>query len=397
MRLFHLADLHLGKRVNGFIQREDQAFALKHVLSLMDAQHPDVLLLAGDIYDTGYPPEYAISLLNWFLTEVTKERGIPVIMTGGNHDSSERLGFGSDLLALSGVHIVTQYKGAIEPIMLTTNTAGQVAFWPIPFVRATEVQNYQDPESPKITSTHEALATIVRDIQAHPTYAAADFNVVMAHQFVVSGQKGPETSDSESFTLGTLDSVDASVFADFDYAALGHIHRPQQIGAPHIRYAGSLAMYSFSEMNRPKTMPVVTLTKEGHKVEIALEPLTQLHGMREVRGTLEEVVRASRQESEKERQDYLKVVLTDEDEPVGALDALKAVYPNTMIVRYDNARTRAQEAEQLATPEAISKDYFQLFSEFYEQQNGVALDAERAELVRRAFKAQSGAELGEDA
>lgn len=391
MRLFHLADLHIGKRVNGFSLLDDQRFVLDRVLDLIDEKSPDALVLAGDIYDTANPPERAVRELDRFLNEVA-QRDVTTVMIGGNHDSSVRLSFASRLLAKSGIHISSEYRGSVEPVLLGSCATGDIWCWPVPFVRAAEVSSFMEPDAKRLSSTHEALAHIVREIERDARFAQAAANVLVAHQFVTAGMHDPETSDSENLMLGTLDSVDAALFDGFDYVALGHIHRPQRMGRDEVRYAGSPVMYSFSEMNRPKTMPVVDIDEKGVALELVL--LAQLHDMREVTGTLEQIVEASRKESARHKDAYVQAILTNEEEPIGALDRLRAVYPNLMVLRYDNARTRALGALGAKPVQAITKEYPQLFSEFYHLQTGLELEGDLLKLAQDAFE-QAFSEAGE--
>lgn len=324
MKFFHLADLHLGKRVNGFSMLEDQAYILRQVLTLFDHERPDGVLIAGDVYDKPVPPTEAVELLDWFLTELCARR-TQVFVISGNHDSPERLAFGGRVMDGCGIHIAPVYGGAV----------------------------------------------------AHMDIDTAARNVLVTHQFVTGGTR----SGSEELSVGGTDNVDSGVFAPFDYVALGHLHGAQQIARPTIRYAGSPLKYSFSEAHQHKSVTVVTLGEKG-TVDIRTAPLTPLRELREIRGSYDELTARSFYEHTTYRGDYLHLILTDEQDVFDAVGRLRAIYPYLMTLDYDNTRTRAAGA--VAAPAAMEqRTPLELFESLYLQQNNQPMSDEQ-----RAFVAQ---------
>ncbi|MDO5044180.1 MAG: exonuclease SbcCD subunit D [Coriobacteriia bacterium] len=378
MKFLHLADLHLGKKVNGFRLIEDQRYILKQVLETLDQEKIDCVLLAGDIYDSAYPPESAVELLSFFITELVN-RSCKAVIIGGNHDSLERLGFASDVLAHSGIHFVTSLEKALEPVVFHDDF-GSYNVWALPYFNASSFNLSLDI---KVHTSQEALDEIVKRIQAKAEFSDASQNILMAHLFVTHQSASPESSDSERLVLGTLDNVEARSFEGFDYVALGHLHKPQKIARDTIRYSGSPLMYSFSELASPKRMIVVKLEDQSLQLnEIALKPL---YRMQELSGSLDEIVALVPQMDEEARLAYTRVTLTDELEPLDALETLKSYFPHLMILRYDNARTRAYSENFELHHESIQKDYFELFSEFFELQNGQAMSDEQAALAKKLY------------
>lgn len=369
MKFFHLADLHLGKRVNGFSMLEDQAYILRQVLTLLDHERPDGVLIAGDVYDKPVPPTEAVELLDWFLTELCARR-TQVFVISGNHDSPERLAFGGRVMNGCGIHIAPVYGGAVAPIELHDGF-GSVYVWLLPFLKPAHVRRwFPDAE---IDTYTDAIGTAV----AHMDIDTAARNVLVTHQFVTGGTR----SGSEELSVGGTDNVDSGVFAPFDYVALGHLHGAQQIARPTIRYAGSPLKYSFSEAHQHKSVTVVTLGEKG-TVDIRTAPLTPLRELREIRGSYDELTARSFYEHTTYRGDYLHLILTDEQDVFDAVGRLRAIYPYLMTLDYDNTRTRAAGA--VAAPAAMEqRTPLELFEALYLQQNNQPMSDEQ-----RAFVAQ---------
>lgn len=377
----HLADLHLGKRVNGFSMMEDQEYILNRILEIMEEEQPDGLLIAGDVYDKTIPPAEAVRLMDDFLTAVAAKH-VPVFLISGNHDSAERVAFGHQLMQGSGIWISPVYDGTIEHHTLEDRW-GEVNIYLIPFLRPSVVRSFfPDIEIEDYT---DALRTIIEDLQVDTSRR----NVVLAHQFVTAAGALPETCDSEQLSVGGLDRVDGSVFSPFDYTALGHLHGPQRVGSETIRYAGSPLKYSFSELHQKKSVTVVELREKG-ETEIRQIPLQPRREMIELRGTFEEILAEARQKGEPQT-DYYHMILTDETDVVDALSRLREYYPNIMLLDYDNRRTRSQkEVEQLDRVEERTPG--ELFAALYEQQNGQEMDSDRKEyldgLIREIWEEQ---------
>lgn len=369
MKFLHLADLHLGKRVNGFSMLEDQAHILRQILAILDDEQPDGVLIAGDVYDKSVPSVEAVELLDGFLTEL-RTRGVPVLLISGNHDSPERLAFGGRVMDSCGIHISPVYDGALAPVTLH-DEFGPVHVWLLPFVKPAHVRRWF-PDA-DIESYTDAVAEAV----AHMDIDTAARNVLVTHQFVTGGTR----SGSEELSVGGTDNVDSGVFAPFDYVALGHLHGAQHIGRETIRYAGSPLKYSFSEARQHKSVTVVTLGEKGD-VQVRTVALTPLRELREIRGSYDELTARSFYEHTTYRSDYLHLILTDEQDVFDAMSRLRTIYPYLMTLDYDNARTRAAggmsvpaETERRTPPE--------LFEALYQRQNHRPMSE-----VQRAYIAQ---------
>lgn len=355
MKFLHLADLHLGKRVNGFSMLEDQAHILRQILAILDDEQPDGVLIAGDVYDKSVPSVEAVELLDGFLTEL-RARGVPVLLISGNHDSPERLAFGGRVMDSCGIHISPVYDGALAPVALQ-DAFGPVHVWLLPFVKPAHVRRWF-PDA-DIESYTDAMAEAV----AHMDIDTAARNVLVTHQFVTGGTR----SGSEELSVGGTDNVDSGVFAPFDYVALGHLHGAQHIGRETIRYAGSPLKYSFSEARQHKSVTVVTLGEKGD-VQVRTVALTPLRELREIRGSYDELTARSFYEHTTYRSDYLHLILTDEQDVFDAMSRLRTIYPYLMTLDYDNARTRA--AGGMSVPaETERRTPLELFEALYQRQN----------------------------
>ena len=369
MKFLHLADLHLGKRVNGFSMLEDQAHILRQILAILDDERPDGVLIAGDVYDKSVPSVEAVELLDGFLTEL-RTRGVPVLLISGNHDSPERLAFGGRVMDSCGIHISPVYDGALAPVTLQ-DAFGPVHVWLLPFVKPAHVRRWF-PDA-DIESYTDAMAEAV----AHMDIDTAARNVLVTHQFVTGGTR----SGSEELSVGGTDNVDSGVFAPFDYVALGHLHGAQHIGSETIRYAGSPLKYSFSEARQHKSVTVVTLGEKGD-VQVRTVALTPLRELREIRGSYDELTARSFYEHTTYRSDYLHLILTDEQDVFDAMSRLRTIYPYLMTLDYDNARTRA--AGGMSVPaETERRTPLELFEALYQRQNHRPMSE-----VQRAYIAQ---------
>ena len=369
MKFLHLADLHLGKRVNGFSMLEDQAHILRQILAILDDEQPDGVLIAGDVYDKSVPSVEAVELLDGFLTEL-RARGVPVLLISGNHDSPERLAFGGRVMDSCGIHISPVYDGALAPVTLQ-DAFGPVHVWLLPFVKPAHVRRWF-PDA-DIESYTDAMAEAV----AHMDIDTAARNVLVTHQFVTGGTR----SGSEELSVGGTDNVDSGVFAPFDYVALGHLHGAQHIGRETIRYAGSPLKYSFSEARQHKSVTVVTLGEKGD-VQVRTVALTPLRELREIRGSYDELTARSFYEHTTYRSDYLHLILTDEQDVFDAMSRLRTIYPYLMTLDYDNARTRA--AGGMFVPVGMERRTpLELFEALYQRQNHRPMSE-----VQRAYIAQ---------
>lgn len=378
MKLIHLSDLHLGKRVNEFSMLEDQRYILAEILRIIDREQPDGVLIAGDVYDKSVPSVEAVALLDEFLVRLS-ERNLPVFLISGNHDSPERMAFGGRLMAQSGVHLAPVYDG--KAVVFTRSDAyGPVNIYLLPFVKPAHVRRFfQDRE---IASYTDALAVAIEAMAVDPMAR----NVLVTHQFVA----GAAQCDSEEHTVGGSDPVDVSVFDGFDYVALGHLHGPQQVGRETVRYCGTPLKYSFSEVRHQKSVTVVVLEEKGC-VSVRTEPLTPMRDMVELRGRYEELTFRGFYEGTSYGQDYIHITLTDEEDIPEAISKLRIIYPNLMKLDYDNKRTRA--GIRLDVVENVrEKSPLELLETFYEKQNGQPMGAEQRmfaqELIERIWEDQ---------
>lgn len=372
MKLFHLSDLHLGKRVNEFSMLEDQAYILGEIIQLIDQEQPAAVLIAGDIYDKSVPSAEAVELFDSFLVRLAK-RKLQVFAISGNHDSPERIAFASRLIDSSGVHLSPVYHGTITPTVLT-DQFGPVHIYMLPFIKPVHVRR-QFPDR-EINSYTDAAAAAIEAMELDPTVR----NVLIAHQFVT----GATRSDSEEVSVGGLDNVDASVFAPFDYVALGHIHSPQNIRSEHIRYCGTPLKYSFSEASQKKSVTVVELGEKGD-LSVRTLPLQPKRDMVELKGTYEELTSRAFYENTTYREDYVHITLTDEDVIMNALGKLRVIYKNVMKLDYDNTRTR--HSAVVSGDDAVQdKDPNTLFAEFYQLQNNAPMSIQQTEYMRTVIE-----------
>ena len=354
MKLIHLSDLHLGKRVNEFSMIEDQEYILKKIINIIDDESPDAVILAGDIYDKSIPSAEAVQLFDEFLVQLAK-RKLEVFVISGNHDSPERIAFGSRLMDASGIHLSPVYDGEVRPFILKDGH-GEVAVYMLPFLKPATVRRFFDEE---IETYTDALQCAVSHMEIDP----ARRNVLVTHQFVT----GAARSESEEKPIGGLDNVDSYVFEPFDYVALGHIHSPQHCGSEKIRYCGTPLKYSFSEARDKKSVTVVELNEKGKPV-LRTVPLQPKRDMVELKGTYDELMARSYYEHTTWQEDYTHITLTDEEDVPEAIGRLRTVYHGLMKLDYDNRRTRSnQEVQGVADVE--TKTPYELFSDFYELMN----------------------------
>ena len=367
MKLIHLSDIHLGKRVNEFSMLEDQAHILKKILAVVDEEKPNGVLIAGDVYDKSVPSTEAVQLFDDFLVRLA-ERKLPVFIISGNHDSPERLSFANRLINAVGIHLAPVYNGVVEPITLS-DEYGPVNVYMLPFIKPAHVRGFF-PDT-EITGYSDAVAAAIGRMNIDKTQR----NVLITHQFVTGAQR----SDSEELSVGGTDNIGAEVFCDFDYVALGHIHGPQNMDSGRIRYCGSPLKYSFSEAAQQKSVTVAELKEKG-TLEIHTVPLIPRRDMVELKGSYQQLTLREFYENTTYQEDYTHITLTDEEDIPDAVAKLRTVYHNLMKLDYDNTRTRHSAAisgaENVETRSPID-----LFAEFYELQNGLPMSAEQTELV----------------
>lgn len=383
MKLMHLSDLHLGKRLNEFSLLEDQSFILQQLVELVRSEQPDCVLLAGDIYDKPVPPAEAVTLFDDFLNKLAQLT--TVCVTSGNHDSAERLAFGAQLMREGGVHFCGLYTG--EPQCVTLQDAyGSVHIYLLPFLKPAHVRHCLPPtEAEQVTTYHEALRCAVERLHIN----AVERNVLVAHQFVT----GAQTAGSEAVNVGGVDNIGAEVFAAFDYTALGHIHRAQNVGSERVRYSGTPLKYSFAEWQQEKSVTLVELGEKG-SVSVTALPLAPLRDLRKLRGSYEELMSRDfydelPKDSDGLLRDFYHLTLTDEEDVPDAVQKLRSVYKNLLQLEYDNKRTRTDNAIEGAE-RVVEKSPLELMEEFYQLQNNQALsEKQRAYLQGLLEKEES--------
>ena len=381
MKFFHLADLHLGKRVNGFPMIEDQKIILDQILELADTEHPDAVVIAGDVYDKSIPSVEAVNLMDDFLVELVR-RKLQVFVISGNHDSAERVSYGGRVMEQSGIHISPRISGC-GPIRLE-DQYGPLYIYLIPYIHPSVVREAYPEE--KVTDWTQAMEVLIRNAHVDP----ATRNIAVAHQYVTASGVRPEECDSEQKHIGGLDNVDYSVFDAFDYVALGHLHGPQRIGRDTVRYAGSPLKYSFSEEKHKKSVTLVEIKEKG-QVEYRQLPLVPARDFKTLRGTFGEVMSPGFT-APLSAEDYYRIILTDEQDVDQALARLrKYFYKNLMVLEYDNTRTRTQ-SDIDAGEEALEKEPIEVLQELFLKQNGTAMNDFQTQTAARLIEEIWGAD-----
>lgn len=370
MKFLHLADLHFGKTVNGFSMLEDQRYIIGQIYDYIRNNDIDAVLVAGDVYDRSIPGAEAVTLFDDFLTQL-RALGTDVFMISGNHDSGERLAYAGRLLAREHIYVSCHIQEAI-PKVTVYDACGPVNIYMLPFLKPMTVKAFYGDEN--IRTFDDGVRACIE----HTPLDLSQRNILMTHHFVVSGSMRPEISDSEmQLSVGGIEEVDAGNFRDFDYTALGHIHRPQRIGSDVIRYAGSLLKYSFSEASHEKVMTVVEIKNKGD-VHIDLVPLVPLHDMRKIKGSLkaltdEDILSLA------DRYDYIHATLTDKEALIEPMNRLRAVYPNVMQLAFE--RRTQEKAGAAGKRQEAPKDPLALFKAFYEEVMGEPMDDERIKIM----------------
>ena len=374
MKLLHLADLHIGKIIYEQSLLEDQKYMLKEIIKIVEKEKVDAVLLAGDIYDRSVPPADAVDVLNDFLNMLIKILKVKVFMIAGNHDSKERLNFGSKIFENDGLYIQTSYDGKIKCIELSD----KINIYMLPFIKPIEVKQYFENE--KLETYNDAMKLIMDNEQIDEEKV----NILLAHQFVTAGNNNPETCESEILNVGGVENVDASNFDKFDYVALGHIHGPQRIGKDTIRYAGTMLKYSFSEVNHNKSAVLIDI-KDEKTVDYKLIPLKPLRDMRVIKGPIEELLNEENYK-DTNTEDYIKAIITNEEPIYDAIGQIRRVYPNTLSLEISNIKSNIQNVELENINNLKQKDEFELFDDFYEFQNNVRLDEEQKEIIKEIIE-----------
>ena len=373
MKLFHLSDLHIGKRVNEFSMIEDQKYILTQILYAADQEKPDGILISGDVYDRTIPTAEAVQVFDAFLTRLSEQK-IPAFIISGNHDSAERLAFGSSLMGKSGIYFSKVYDRTVEKIPMQ-DAYGTVWIYLLPFLRPSTIRHALPERAEEVQSAADAVRIALEQTKIDEK----ERNVLLAHQFVT----GAKRCDAEELQVGDVDQIPAELFASFEYVALGHIHSPQKVGRETVRYCGAPLKYSFSEAGQEKSITVVELKEKG-SVDLRTIPLKPLHDLRKIRGTYLEVTAKSFYEN-RDCEDYLQVTLTDEEDVPDGMAKLRTIYPNLMRLEYDNKRTRSN-AEVRAAERVEEKSELELFEEFYELRNNQSMTEVQEQFVEELLR-----------
>ena len=371
MRLMHLSDLHIGKRLNEFSLLDDQSYILDEILRIAEEQKPDAVAIAGDIYDKSTPSAEAVALFDSFISRLAK-LVTPVFIISGNHDSAERIAFGSSLMQTAGVYLSPVYNGESSPVKVK-DEFGSVNVSMLPFIRPSDVRRlFPDDDTESFDSAFKAAVS-------HLDVNENERNIILAHQFITGAAAG----GSESVSVGGLDNISAEVFEPFDYAALGHIHHRQNITSEKVRYCGTPLKYSFSEVSDKKTVTIANIGKKG---ELSIEeiPLCPIRDLREIKGTYLEITDRNFY-SKFNCEDYIHVTLTDENDIPEAIGRLRAVYPNIMKLDYDNTRTRENRVVNDLADE-VQRSPAELFAEFYRTCNNSELSEEQKDYIDSVIK-----------
>ena len=372
MKFVHLSDLHIGKRVNEYSMLEDQQYILAQILDVIDEVKAEAVIIAGDVYDKSVPPTDAVEMFDDFLVKLA-ERKLPTFVISGNHDSPERIAFGGRLMAESRIYMSPVYNGKTEPVALC-DEFGEINVYMLPFVKPANVRRfYPDAE---ISSYTDAIKVAIENMNIDTSKR----NVLVTHQFVT----GADRTESEDISVGGTDNVDVTVFEDFDYVALGHIHRAQKCSKETVRYSGTPLKYSFSEANDKKSVTVVDINEKGN-TDIDFVELTPLRDMKEIKGTYAEIMQKSFYEGTTFDRDYMHITLTDEDDIPDAVGKLRTVYHNLMKLDYDNKRTR-QNAVIESDFDAENKTPLELFEELYVLQNNVEMSDKQKEYLQELIE-----------
>ena len=374
MKFLHLADLHLGKILQEQSLIEDQEYMLNQIIEIIEKENIDAVLISGDVYDRSVPPAEAVNLLDCFLKTLIKEIKIKVFMIAGNHDSKDRLAFGSKIFEDEGLYIESKYNGDLRKVELQ-DEYGKLNIYMLPFVKPIEVKQFFEDD------LENNYNVAINKIISKEKINVEERNIILVHQFVTAGMVEPERTESEVLSLGGIENVDVSNFNDFDYVAIGHVHRPQKIGRDTARYAGTMLKYSFSEINHNKTIPIIELKDKGD-ININLVQLNPLRDMREIKGPIEELIKQENYECGNTN-DYIKAVITNEEPVYDAIGQIRRIYPNTLKLEIRNSKTISNVEEQNINLENVKKKTeLELFADFYKAQNNADLDEKRTEIIK---------------
>ncbi|MBR3331404.1 MAG: exonuclease SbcCD subunit D [Mogibacterium sp.] len=375
MKFIHLSDLHLGKTLGEYSLIKDQEYILGQVLELVKENGVNAVLIAGDVYDRSMPSEAAVNLLDGFISELAANE-IKTFIISGNHDSEDRLEYGSRLFSSRGIHIASVFNGGLVKVS-AEDEYGTINIYMLPFVKASQVRHYYPDSS--IETYEDAVRTVIS--KADIDWSAR--NILIAHQFV-TGNSAPQIAGSEGASVqnvGLVEQISSEIFRDFDYVALGHLHSPQSVGYDYIRYAGSVLKYSLNEAVSSKSVPLIDIEEKG-SVDVELLPLSPLRDLRHITGRLDQLLKA---ENIVDPEDYMYVTLTDEEMINDVMGIVQQYYPNTIKIDYQNSHTK--EIENFDIGEIVSdRSFEEIISDFYLKMYGVEISDEELDVMMSAAR-----------
>ncbi|MYL48531.1 exonuclease subunit SbcD [Halobacillus litoralis] len=374
MKILHTGDWHLGKIVNYVHMTEDQRYILQQFVEIVKREEPDVIIIAGDLYDRSIPPKQAVELLNETLTTLINDYQVPVLAISGNHDSPDRLNFGSQMFRRQGLFLDTKLQKNREPVTLYDQD-GPVHFHLIPYVEPAEVAYAFEDE--QIKTHQQAAEVLIRDIEER--FNMEDRHVWIGHSFLAGGMESE--SEERLSMIGGSPYVDARLFKAFSYVALGHLHQPQRVTEDYIRYSGSILKYSFSEVNHAKSVTLIDMNREG-TCELEKIPLTPIRDFQVIEGYFEDLLTG---EATKNTENYLHVRLLDDGQLVDPMGKLRKVYPNILHLERRRSKTNLQMEELQEVKKRQKLSHADLFASFYEDIKGESIPLERKELIEQAI------------
>lgn len=375
MKLMHLSDLHLGKLVLEQSMIDDQKYILNQIIDIVKKEKVDIVLIAGDVYDKSIPTIEAVNLFSNFLTKLYKLK-VLVFVISGNHDSKDRLSFGNELFVDNGIYIEGIFNGNLRCETIN-DKYGKLNIYMLPFIKPVEIKRFYPDE---IIDTYEDA---IKCILKHSSINKNERNIIMVHQFVTSLGEDVIRSDSESISLGGIDNIDVTLFKDFDYVAMGHIHGPQKVGRDTARYSGSPLKYSFSEVNQKKSVCIIEFNSK-EDINISKIPLIPIRDMRVIKGPFDKLISKEIVNLEN-KNDYLDVVLTDDDYIINAIGKLRKFYPNILKLEYENKISSNEVLDNIDIDKS-NMSPIDLFSEFYKMQNGIELPAKKKKIIEEVIK-----------
>ncbi|MDR0372375.1 MAG: exonuclease SbcCD subunit D [Nitrososphaerota archaeon] len=381
MKFLHLSDLHIGKSVNGVSMIDEQKHIFQQILHYIQSEQVNAVVIAGDIYDTSLPRTEAIRVFDDFLTDLA-QKNVAVLIVAGNHDSPERISYANRLLIDKQLFLCGSFAGSLQKVTFT-DEHGEIKFWLLPFIKPLLAQNYFR-EHP-IETYDDALTAVIKTTNIDYNTR----NVFVSHQFFTKSGVEPIRSDSEQNPVGGLDAINTSIIEKFDYVALGHLHGTQKVGVENIRYAGSPLKYSSSESHQTKSILLVELKEKNSNIMTKTLILTPLHDMRKIKGKLETLI-SEQVSSLANKEDYLHVVLTDEEELIDPMGKLRSVYPNVMSLDFENSRTKNKQSETYLSLEQTKQlSPFELFCKFFHKSCGSEMSQEQERIVRGLLETEA--------